>query len=420
MPVKKGSKHNSAERQKNLIQFIKKDGPVKSHQICAALNISRSSLSDDLKPLIQAGTIQHKGTLYSFNFDQSNNDQTVIRIHSADVRQWLILVLLSQKAMNRKNLKTALTGLNIQVSDHTLYNDLRSLAQNGYITKYPTQGFERTSDLYFSSYIFFSSQEDLRHTLNRLVSENHSRIFRESQSHLETKIHHLIPDYVPNANNADTLQGKNNFFTEAQDRLLQRMQSYNLNEKALNLTYRTKRKKVFSILFYPGLLVYSVETGRLYLIGTTVPINGSLEQFDALPQKQKRIIPLENIVWGSTSESSETNYDFNKSCYRQLLNEMFSISIEQPHHVVIRFQNEPYICEKIRQLANARFESRAKMELIQDNEEIRYSDTIRGLSDFARCLRQFGGSFIVEEPDVLRERVLQTGQKLLGLYNNSK
>ena len=92
---------------------------------------------------------------------------------------------------------------------------------------------------------------------------------------------------------------------------------------------------------------------------------------------------------------------------------MFQISVEPPVDVRVRFENYPFIRDKIERLCRIRSSGRIEMA----DGDLIYTDRIRGEADFSRFLRRFGRSAIVEEPGSLRQRLIDTSRKVIALYS---
>lgn len=180
--------------------------------------------------------------------------------------------------------------------------------------------------------------------------------------------------------------------------LLKKLKPYPYQEKALIYTYKTQTNDTVSVMLATGLLVYSLEKDKLYIIGNTLLTGEDI------------IINISSILSIETTEFS--NRHFQSSYYLQLYEDMFSISIEKPVRVVIEFDYISNIPLKLQQLASQR--KKAKIA-IKENKLI-YTDKISGLSDFANYLRRFGNNFQVIEPLKLRERMEFSAKRALNRY----
>ena len=99
---------------------------------------------------------------------------------------------------------------------------------------------------------------------------------------------------------------------------------------------------------------------------------------------------------------------------------MFSSSYDSRlTHVKVLFEDFGNIIERITVLHQQRKESK----LYQLEESIEgiphsfvYEDDLRGISAFERYLRSFGSSALVIEPDNLREKIINSNNKILNHY----
>ncbi len=166
----------------------------------------------------------------------------------------------------------------------------------------------------------------------------------------------------------------------------------------MRIHYRTIAGAVVFRDIRIGMIVYVVETTRIYLMGKG-------------PNEQYSIIPLEQIIAVKVGERG--NYCFHSSEFYQIYREMFQISAEDPIDVRVRFQNYTFIWDKIERLCSLRDTA----EIVIDGDETIYTDKIRGEWDFARYLRRFSKSAIVESPASLREKMMDTSRKVVEPYS---
>lgn len=180
--------------------------------------------------------------------------------------------------------------------------------------------------------------------------------------------------------------------------LLKKLKLLPYQEKLLIFTYKTQTDDTISVMLATGLLVYSLEKDKLYVIGNSILTGEDI------------IINLASVLSIETTEFR--NLHFQSSYYLQLYESMFSISIEKPVKVVIEFEYIFNIPLKLQQLAI----QRKKAKIVTKNNKLIYTDEISGLNDFANYLRRFGKSFRVIEPLELREKMEFSARRALNRY----
>lgn len=158
--------------------------------------------------------------------------------------------------------------------------------------------------------------------------------------------------------------------------------------------------------FSVGLLFYSVETGSFYALGKNITEN-RLES--------RRLDWIEKI-----KTLQDENNEYHQKKYYKYYDEMFSAQYEdKAYPVKVYFQNFGNVKKRFYDLHSVRKHSSIR---IIDNPPADcpysyvYEDTIRGLSDFARYLRGFGISVLAVEPTDLQEKMLFTYNRIIEKY----
>mgnify|MGYP003430187793 CR=1 FL=1 len=91
---------------------------------------------------------------------------------------------------------------------------------------------------------------------------------------------------------------------------------------------------------------------------------------------------------------------------------MFAISVEDPVHVKVEFDNIFAIKEKVNRLIL----NRPKASLTENGTTLCYEDEVSGLADFASYLRRYGSSCRVIEPESLKNLMKVSAQRILDAY----
>lgn len=190
---------------------------------------------------------------------------------------------------------------------------------------------------------------------------------------------------------------RTNAFNE-NHKFLKEFSNYDFKNKILNIHYKSDKEIDFAV----GMIVYNSEKDKLYLLGEN--------SHEKNIERKYTIINTDTI--DHISETEKLNCCYNTKYYHDMVERMFSISVEKPVYVLVEFDNILNIKRKIRQLKAKRKKSDFK---IQD-DKILYEDEISGLSDFANYLRQFGKSVRAIEPAELKERMRATVERTLMRY----
>ena len=401
----KQSSEGQALRRQQIIDYIRENGPVKGSRICADLNMSRSSLSDDIRAVNTGGGIilsPKKGVYVIANTAEAVT-KPYSRIDGQSVRRWMILLSLVGKDRTFDEIREYLQDSEISCSKSVLYADLNELIQAGIISK-NTDGRQ---NLYRSESLYETDLREISQYEARKAGKS-ARVGISAFSSIDLKIKRSIPGYEQGTEDGGTKRaGRHNILTEEQMQMLQNFERFPYKEKELCVIFTTNAGREIVRNINVGIIVYAVETARIYLIGENTWSRGPADENG---ERNNIVIPMDSIV--SITEGNKVNTSYNTPKFHQIYREMFQISAEKPMDVRVRFENYTFIRDKIERLCAAR--ETAHMEIV-DNEII-FTDRIRGKGDFARYLRRFGRSAIVEQPVQLREDMINASKKILALY----
>ena len=204
--------------------------------------------------------------------------------------------------------------------------------------------------------------------------------------------------------------GKQHEMLEEINQWMKKLSDSSYAEKLIRITYKTKAGQRLTILFQTGLVIYSVEKAKLYLLGK------EYTEEPALTEKYNSIIDMSRI---STIENTDfPNDSYRSTTYQHIFSEMFSISLEEPLMVKVRFDLEANVKRKIHYLKQHR--SGASITYFPEENQLEYQDTIRGLGDFANYLRQFGRSVHVIEPASLKDKMNFSIDRTLSRYEEDE
>ena len=397
-----------ALRRQQLIDYIKEHGPVKSGDICAALSLSRSSLSDDINAINAQAPIltSPKRGYYCYDPDAEKylTDGALRgKLDQAHIRQWFILALLSAQACSFETILDELEEESFSCGLATVHADLKSLKDSKYITTVQKDGHT----LYTSSVLHAADRKELtQFYAQQKAAQSGSRILVSAYDTINKKLSHCIPDNTLKIKQTTARRvGKHSVISSGQLDLLQAFQQYPYSENVLTIPYRANTGRLVTRSFSTGLILYSAETNRIYLIGKD-------------GDKRNTIIALDRILMDQILVQDDCyNYVYQTPEFLQMYEEMFHLSTDDPVTVRVRFTNLPFITAKVQRLSEVR--KKSSVELISDGKEILYTDTLRGISDFSRYLRRFGRAALVDEPEELKDMMLYTSKRVIELYEES-
>ena len=405
----KQSKEGQAARRRQIIEYIGEHGPVRSGQICAALGLSRSSLSDDIREINVSEKIiisPARGT-YTLAPEAEMREQAsrvpYSRIDRRGVRRWMILFALQRHSLTFAGILSFLENAGITCTESSLRRDVADLTDDGLVTRRS----EGRQIFYESSCIRETDRREMRHYRESALLKN-SRIRFETARSIDRKLAHACPDPdapAPQDGSDDARPsllslrsaGRRNTLTGTQLGMLRQIERLPYETQVLEILYRTNSGKEILCRLQTGIIVYVVETARIYLIGRD-------------ENKRYAVIPTDRIR--DIRAGQGVNTCCNTPEFNRIFREMFQISTDVPVKVRVRFQNYGFIREKVERLCANRKQSKTEIA----GDEIIYTDTIRGEEDFARYLRRFGKSAIVDAPLSLRERMMRSSRLILALY----
>lgn len=213
------------------------------------------------------------------------------------------------------------------------------------------------------------------------------------------KIRFMSPSITGELHNQNYfLYGRQNQGLTTIRKQLNKLSKYDCAHKSITISYHEKEGtlRLFEN-FSLGILIYSVEKDKLYLLGET-------------PEMPNCILISSCI--DDIHPGTDENHIYHNTSYNQLYEEMFSISLEPPIDVIVEFDSFGTIPRRIEQLRN----HRPSASIVKENNVIIYKDRIRGIDDFANYLRQFGKSARVLEPKELRDKMLYSVKRSLTRY----
>ena len=208
------------------------------------------------------------------------------------------------------------------------------------------------------------------------------------------------------SNSSYLTYGRNHEMLSQIGQWMKKISDTGCTENLIRLEYTTRSGNPLTVLFETGLIIYSIEKAKLYLLG---------KEFSEQPQltaNYDSIIDVSTIT--HAENTSYPNNSYHSASYQRVFSEMFSVSLEKPMKVVVRFDLVANVKRKVLYLQQQR--SQASITMYPDENQLEYTDTIRGLGDFANYLRQFGRSAHVIAPVELKEKMQFSVNRALARY----
>lgn len=165
---------------------------------------------------------------------------------------------------------------------------------------------------------------------------------------------------------------------------------------AITVRYFNRKGREIETTVLAGLVVYSPDKRKTYLLGES--------------NERCLIINLANVI--EVTKTDIPNSIFRSDKYLEMADAMFEISIDDPVHVKIRFDDIPSIRHKLYRLKS----NRKCAVIYKQGNSLIYEDMMSGLNDFAHYLRRFGYGVEVIEPVFLRQQMKESCESLLKMY----
>lgn len=429
--------------KKHVGEDVSRDSILKQTQI------SKSRLSEVLQSIKSDGyTIITPPRSGIVRLEVDVSSEILPPIKDSDIRQWIILFLLSKHeklTFNELLLKTialrdySLEHMNILIDtdetsrhyDNThLIKNLRKnvsdiLDEDIDVAKEIISVTALRKDLAELRNLKLVALEKGKHTSYRLTSSapyiiplsgdslyEFCQRYEESASSTKDleplkKAYAKITNLI-NLEGSDSEQhrfGRINDITPAQ---IDTFNSFILSDYKSNLIQFTsgaeddRKTNIFAV----GLLFYSVETSCFYALGDNIT-TGHTES-----RRLDRIYDLSTLC--------EPNTKYHNSKYYKIFDEMFSSSYEdEAQKVKVLFQDAFNVKKRFWDLCQTRKNS--SIHAIDNPPEgciytHVYEDTLRGIPDFARFLRGFGMSALALEPTELKEKMIFTYNRIIEKY----
>lgn len=436
----------------NVLDYLKQhiDEDITRDELIQNTGISKSRLSEILNSIREDGYVITTPPRSGIVKLENSNLTILPTLKDSDVRQWLILFLLSRfgkltfrdlvlKTLQVKEYNFIDAEYLLRLNNRNVYDDnhiIKSIRVNGANNFLSEEEIQVASD--------FVSVTTLRKDLYDLRNQGFVKLNEEQKVTYEmtAKAPFLIPiseesllelcqkyednqtvttELVPlksaykkmqmilNLEDSEKTQrrfGKINQISKKQIQTFNDFIShpYKTNRLQINSSFNDKeRHDVISV----GLLFYSIETSSFYAL-----VNN---------HTQNRIESIRLDYIDSIDDLDTSNTIFHSDTYYKMYDEMFSAGFDpEVSHVKVLFQDFGNIVTRFKNLETIR--NTSSIRLINNPPEncvfkYVYEDDVRGLYDFAKFLRSFGYSVLAVEPPELKDIMTNTYNRALQKYN---
>lgn len=429
-------KENNKKREKMnlLLQAFKENKELTAKEICTIVDSSSKQTAQNyIVNLKKEGyNICDKQVGTKFYYYLELNDETASLSEYEDInvdviRKYLILRELQSRPMNFETLKTVLLEQDaIDASDTTILNLINELRETQDII---LSQKDKKYYLTGNRIPYVQSFQDLEEVYK--VFEELSNVPKSDANYGQLRsvfnklsvLLDMVEEDENNINNENYLLYGRSYHKASEINLsIAKLSQYDYKNKVLDIVFKSSKKDDDRVLLALGMIVYSVEKDKIYLFGKNMQesLNKSFDNLETLDENKGNafehriedyIIKVDSII--EIKETAMENKHFNSPYFQNIFETMFSVSTDQEEKICVEFTKIGNVQEKIKNLHKNR-----KNSHIEDRKNtIIYTDTIRGIYDFANYLREFGKSARVIESENLLSFTKKSIQRGLDLYH---
>ncbi len=413
---------------------------VTREDIIKDTSISKARLSELIKELRNEGykivTPPRSGLVC---LQQS---EIAVNIQAADVRQWLIIFMLSKyekctyveliqhllelndrEALGKIRLRGAYTDSQIKsllegeegeadfnfnevLSPHTLRKDLKLLMDLRYVESGKILDGKGIHDKYWlseSAPTILILREDSDGVCNFLLYA------AELETGLAQPLKSVIQKIMTITNceakeKTTELLGKSRNIAKEEMDSFNKFLGYPYRDSQLEITYINEGKESHSKIKV-GRLFFSTEAGCFYALSKEAGKRG------------KESLALKKISGIKNAKAVGPNDFWKSSEADRIYQEIFTGSADKSYQVVVLFKDIYNTIDEVKGLQGLRsLSTLEKLDEPIEGYDYVYKDTIRGITNMANYLRGFGDRALVVEPEELRKNMKRTFDNSLKLY----
>lgn len=393
---------------------------------------AKSTISENIDKLIEEGYPIEKGGVKGFRIAE---DDTMLQYDDISgyemltdkmVENWLLLVLLNEEkgffTFNRIIEKHFRDKIDMITDNETgLRQRLDTLEENGFITKSKKEDISvlltekekavGNGTCYYmlsesASVLTLISEDDAFEFGYFYTDSGYAGELRDVLGSINAKLDFVFTDFPTECSGTYRTTGRVNKISED---LMEKLESFlKLPFKSKAVIIKQKGLKG-SKTIKTGIIVFSIETNMLYLIGEEIygPKGGSNKYV---------VVRFDSII--KATESNKPNNVYESAFYMELLKKMWGVTPGEPEEVEIHFENMPYVRDKVKKLQKLRGETAlVTFPPVEDvNSWIIYKDRIIGLNAAMPYIRSMGSSAVVVRPERIRNLILEKTKETIDNY----
>lgn len=378
------------------------------------LNRKKRTIASDIEELRKTGSdivIKKNRVILK------NKGDVIKHSNKQSARRLALLIQADQNALPVGKYRKTSSSVSIQKSsaaeiskkridtrDKTKEADLTALCDKGMLQLVGKQyklGWNAPKNIYLKDYefeiIFQAIKENSQGYVYRKTLED------AAEQILDTMQYKLLYD-ESELQASGILMEKKQISDSVMDNLVRIFGKVDFRHNWLQINYMIDEKATLRTIAV-GMLLYSIDHAKVYLLGKEYFADGS---------EENTILDVQKIH--SAVETTQEHAEYLSSEFFEIYDEMYSISIEPCQDVEVVFDDVFNIREKVERLCH----SRAYATMVLENGKIIYRDKIRGINDFAKYLRGYGMACTAIRPNSLVEIMYQSACRIYNLYQDEE
>lgn len=394
------------EKRLNEITLILKNNKKVSIEYLATIfSVTDRTIKSDISKLRECGFhIELKNGIYIYKNEIKTNRIKSISIKDirsrkilhiinekpavldrADLTKEVLKRIVSDNVISYKTIERTIKELedeNLIYQDHkNKYNLSLNTEVNFEITKNEARKFLYYEKIYGKDFPFNKILKDVSQKIECFVFNNHE----ECNKMIEERIITL---------------GRNFKYEHPGMMIMNEFEKLNYAKNQLRVEYLIDEKNEKISYIHSITFLYMWDKDKLYIVGKEdKDINNEL-----------LIINSENIV--SLKPLNKINKYYMDKSELEKINTIFSLGVDGPYKVKVKFDNIYNIKDKLYKLKNVR----KKSKITDYGQFLIYEDELYGLKEYGEYLRRFGKSCKVIEPTELKNIMLNTYEEIIRGY----
>lgn len=406
------------ERRQAILLYLETNEFATTGQMVEAFGIARSTLGSDISILKSQGNtiISPKKGVYKLESRGKYHEE----ISDATIRSWIVLYCFYMKqAVGAKkcfaldeisDFVMNITGIPKPAAS-TLQRDLDKIVAAGLIDKERSKSSSRYLYSLNSNSPVTISFFELGKLYDFLIKYEQNECFSPLEQDIKAiyeKIRPIIEvsedDQEKDFGNSRIIHGKYNSMQSHSKEVLHSLLNMDYLKYQVRIV-RNNNQCLEKMNICTKCIIYSIQKNECYLIG----IRNYRQKREALVS-----IPL-NTIDAVTITAVPNEIGASKET-EEAVQQMFDVSVEPLRKIRVRFDNRPYIRDKIDRYCAFRRSARIIEGTV---EHFILEDRISGMNDFACYLRQFGRAAEILEPESLRRSLRRTAIRSINEYKES-